>query len=406
MSKKLSGLFSKPWFYITFALCFAALFWYTINNFDSVKEVVSSVWKFVYPVFLGVVVAYLLNPVADFFHDKVFYKVKKESARHIWSVVLTCVCLVLVLALFLLALIPSLIKSVSTIISNWSFYTEKVDYLIGKASELAARFNLDIDLSNIQATVDSLMSKAVEMLKENGSAIMNALGNVGASISNFFVGVLFGVCFLTAKNQLLSFLDLVRRAVIKSDRLEKNNGLFKRFNGIFFKYIGCTLVDALIIGVGTLIFCLIMRFPNAPLIAFVVGITNIIPTFGPMIGSAISIFFLVLEHPLNALWFLIFICVWQSLDGMVIKPRLFKGSLGIPGVWTLVLIILGGKVAGMLGILLAVPAAAVFVIIYNESIVPRMKKRAEKINAQALAPVEGAEKISSVSEDEPQEQQA
>ncbi|MCH5197684.1 MAG: AI-2E family transporter [Oscillospiraceae bacterium] len=381
MSKKFSGLFSKPWFYYTFALCCAVLLWFFLNNFDSIKLFIGSVWKFISPVVLGLIVAYLLNPVADFFNTKLFFKIKKESARHIWSVIATVFCLVLVLALFLVALIPSLVKSVSSIVSNWDVYTGKINSLLERAIDITQKLNLNFDFSNLQSAVSSLMTRAVNMLKENSSAIMNALGSVGASISNFFIGIVFGVCFLTAKKQLLSFLDNMRRAVIKTKRLEKNNELLGRFNSIFFKYIGCTLIDACIIGGVTFVFALIMRFPYAGLIAFVVGITNIIPTFGPMIGSVIVMFFLVLDKPLNALWFFIFICVWQSIDGMVIKPRLFKGSLGIPGVWTLVLITLGGKIAGMLGIILAVPAAAVFVILYNESIIPRLKKRSEKINA-------------------------
>ena len=151
---------------------------------------------------------------------------------------------------------------------------------------------------------------------------------------------------------------------------------------MFIRYVGCTLLDALIISLGTLLFALIMRLPYAGLIAVVVGVTNIIPTFGPMIGSAISIFFLILDNPMNALWFFIFSCIWQAVDGMIIKPRLFKGSLGIPAVWTLVLIILGGKIAGMLGILLAIPLGAILAILYQETVEPRLKQRIKKLNAE------------------------
>ena len=173
---------------------------------------------------------------------------------------------------------------------------------------------------------------------------------------------------------------------MKQQRLERHNDIWRRCSAVFSRYVRCTLLDALIIGVGVLIFLLIMKMPYAALIAVVCGLTNIIPTFGPMIGGALGMFFLVLDKPLNALWFFIFICVWQSIDGMIIKPRLFSGSLGIPGVWTLVLIILGGKVAGMLGILLAIPLAAILVIIYHESIAPRIDKRIERINETEAPP--------------------
>ena len=181
---------------------------------------------------------------------------------------------------------------------------------------------------------------------------------------------------------MLKGLAVIRSAVFTKERIERNNELLERCHRVFLRYIGCTLVDALIIGTGTLIFGLIMKFPYAPLIAALVGLTNIIPTFGPMIGGALGILFLVLDKPLNALWFLIFICVWQTIDGMIIKPKLFSGSLGIPAVWTLVLIILGGKVAGILGIVLSIPFAAMFVIFYRESLRPKIEKRIAKINGE------------------------
>ena len=128
---------------------------------------------------------------------------------------------------------------------------------------------------------------------------------------------------------------------------------------------------------------LIFKIPYAPLIAVVIGLTNIIPTFGPMIGAAVGVFFTILESPLKALIFLIMICSLQTVDGMVLKPKLFSGSLGIPAVWTLVLITLGGKIAGMLGILLAIPFAAIFVIIYKETILPKLEARRIKINSKS-----------------------
>ena len=176
--------------------------------------------------------------------------------------------------------------------------------------------------------------------------------------------------------------------LFKKERLERNNELWRRFHRVFIRYVGCTLLDALIIGAGTLIFTLIMGMPYAGLIAVMCGLTNIIPTIGPMIGNAIGVFFLILDKPLNALWFFIFCCVWQSIDGMIIKPRLFKGSLGIPAVWTLVLIILGGKLAGMLGILLAIPMAAILVIFYQEVISSRIDRRIAKLNGEEAKPEE------------------
>ena len=250
-----------------------------------------------------------------------------------------------------------------------------------RQASAAARHRINLDLSKIQSTIDNSMEKIIGTLKNNSKTILGKVGEIGSGIGSFFVGVIFGFCFLAAKSTLLNFLNQIRSALYTKERLEKNNLLWSRCHKIFIRYIGCTLLDASIVGVATLIFTLVTDTPYAALIAVVVAITNIIPTFGPMIGAAISIFFIILESPVKALVFLIFICIIQLIDGMVIKPKLFKGSLGIPAVWTLVLIILGGKIAGMLGIILAIPFAAIFVIIYRETIVPKLERRSEKLNS-------------------------
>lgn len=377
--KKFEKLLAKPWAAYTFAACSAVILYLLLSHLAVFFGWLSSLWKLLSPVVIGIVVAYLLNPVSDFFEYRAFRKIKNRSAAHFWSVVVTVVCLVLFLAVLLIALIPSLVQSISKLISNWDSYTSKLMELLEKLIAFAQSKNIDVDLSTVSAWVSNAMSSLVNWLTKNVKTILSTLGSVGSSVSNVAIGVLFGVCFLVAEKSLVSLLHKIRSAIYKEERLQRNNELLGHCNAVFLRYVGCTLLDAVIIALGALVFSLIMRFPYAGLIAAVVGITNIIPTFGPMIGSVISMFFLVLDKPLNALWFFIFICLWQGIDGMIIKPRLFKGSLGIPGVWTLVLIILGGKVAGMLGILLAIPLAAILVILYHETVEPRLNQRIDKL---------------------------
>ena len=378
--KRFKELLAKPWFAYTFAAVTAVLVYMLLSHWSVLWKAVTDLWKLLLPVAVGAVVAYLLNPVSEFFKRKVFHKIKKDSTKHMLSVLLTVICLVLALAVLLTALIPSLVQSISTLAKKWGDYTGQILGLLDKVKTFAAEHQMKLDLSKVENWIENSMEKLVSLLKDNISPILSALGDVGSSVSSFAVGVVFGVCFLFAKREIMLLLGKLRAAVLTKDRMEKNNVLLEQCHEIFISYVGCTLVDAVIIGLGAFIFLLIMGFPFSGLIAAMVGITNIIPTFGPMIGGAIGIFFLILDKPLNALWFFIFICIWQSVDGMIIKPKLFKNSLGIPGVWTLVLIILGGKVAGMWGILLAIPFAAIAVILYKETIQPRLERRARKIN--------------------------
>ena len=383
MKKKLEILLAKPWAAYTCATCSAVLLYLILCHFNVITGWVSALWKLLSPVVIGIIVAYLLNPVSDFFEFKIMGKIKNRSAAHFWSVVLTVLCFLLFLAILLVALIPSLYQSVTKLIGNWDNYTSKLQEILEKLVVFAQSKNINVDISNISTLIDNAMDSLVTWLKSNVKTVLSTLSTVGSSVSNFAIGILFGVCFLVAEKSLVGLLSKIRSALMKKKRLERNNELWRRCHSVFIRYIGCTLLDACIVAVCTLIFAFVMRMPYAGLIAAVVGITNIIPTFGPMIGALIAMFFLVLDKPINALWFFIFICVLQGLDGMVIKPRLFKGSLGIPAVWTLVLIILGGKIAGILGILLAIPLAAILVILYHETIEPRLNHRIEKINCKS-----------------------
>ena len=389
--KKLDEWLKKPWAAYAFAVCCGVLLYMILGHLGVIKGWLLSIWQLLSPVVIGIITAYLLNPASDYFEEHWFKKIKKPSARHIAAVSLTVVCLVLVLVILLVALIPSLIQSGSKLISNWDYYIKKAQQLLASVNTFLTNKNINVDLSGVSSWVENSLSKLIDLLKNNLQSILSVLASVGSSISNVAVGIVFGVCFLIADKSLLSLLNRIRGAVLKPDRLAKHDALWKRCHTVFIRYVGCTLLDALIIGVGTLIFGLIMRLPYAALIAAVVAITNIIPTFGPMIGAAIGVFFLILGNPINALWFLIFICAWQSVDGMVIKPKLFKDSLGIPATWTLVLIILGGKLAGMLGILLSIPLAAIFVILYRQTIVPRLERRRLRLagTADGDTPVDG-----------------
>lgn len=384
--KHFKNQLDRPWAAYTFAACAAVLLFLFLSNIKVFLDGLNTVLKWLSPVFTGIVVAYLFDPVSEFFERHLFRKLSKERSRQFWGVMVTLLCVVGLLALLLLALIPSLVQSISKLVANWGDYTGKLKDLVTKVSVFLTEHHIAVDLSNVESLLDEGLQKLVALVKDNAKTILSTLGNVGTSVSNFAFGIMFGFCFLIAKDGILRALKQIRTAVIRKNRIERDNELLSNCHRVFIRYVGCTVLDALIVGVATLIFALVMGMPYAPLIAAIVAITNVIPTFGPMIGSVISIFFLILESPVQALIYFIFSCVLQSLDGMVIKPRLFKGSLGIPGVWTLVLIVLGGKVAGMAGILLAIPFAAIFVILYRETVVPRLRRREARLNEDGDVP--------------------
>ena len=151
-------------------------------------------------------------------------------------------------------------------------------------------------------------------------------------------------------------------------------------DAILVRYIVYSLLECLIVGSANAVFMLIMGMSYTPLVSFVVAITNLIPTFGPVIGMVIGGLILLLTRPIHALWFLLFSLVLQTIDGYLIKPKLFGNSLGVSGLWILIAIIIGGKMFGVAGMLLAIPCAAILDDLYVDYLVPWLEARkAEKM---------------------------
>ena len=200
--KKIDQLLSKPWAAYSFATCSAVLLYLLLSHFSVITGWISSLWKLLSPVVIGIIVAYLLNPISDFFEFKAFGKMKNRSSAHFLSVVVTVLCFVCFLTILLVALIPSLVQSVSKLISNWDFYTNKLQELLEKVIAFAQSKNIEIDVSNVSTLIKTGMDRLVNWLTSNMKTVISTVGSVGTSVSNFGIGIVFGVCFLVSENTL------------------------------------------------------------------------------------------------------------------------------------------------------------------------------------------------------------
>ena len=170
--EKLKNWFQKPWAGYTATACIAVALYELLEHFSAVKTGIGAAWTFLSPIVIGVVIAYLFDPVSEFFKRTVLKKVRKESARHIWGVVLTIICVVLVLALLLVALVPSIIKSISKLIANWDSYTAKLSDILNWADTFAQKHNIKVDLSNVHNLLDNAIDRLIDTVKNNLTNIL------------------------------------------------------------------------------------------------------------------------------------------------------------------------------------------------------------------------------------------
>lgn len=379
-------------------LCAVAIFFIVFLNVNSISGFFEGVTRVLAPIIIGFVLAYIIDPVAKFFETKVFVKLKKENLRRTLSAAIALVLVLSLLTLFIGTLIPNLISSISMLMDNADTYYATIEKAVNQINSLG--FGLHIDLSAIEASIRNWLGDFVNNLSQNLSSILSTTKNIGAVLLNILIGVILAIYILFSKKYLLSGLRRLRKAIYTPKQYESDTRFWNRCHDIFTQYIGCNIIDALIIGISNAIFMLILGMPYVPLVSFVVGIANLIPTFGPIIGGAVGALVLVLVKPSYALWFLIFTVGIQILDAYVIKPRLFSSSIGLAPVWTLIAITVGGNLFGIVGILLAIPVAAILTFIYDERFIPWLEKKSkaraakEENNAKALdsAPEEATEK--------------
>lgn len=383
--EKFKKALEKPWAANTFALCSAVVLFVFLSHINLLGIGIARLYRYVQPVVIGLIIAYVTDPLVAFFETRVLRRLKKPSLRRGLSVFLTFVILIACVTLILIALIPQLISSIKMFVSNLESYNKAFDGLMKDLDKWAMSHNFDI--SKYTSLGSNLVSVVTSRLPKSVDGILNTTITYGKNVFNGVIAFIIAVYFLMDKRRLLRGAHRLWRAIVSDNGYRRSNNFLGRCNEIMIRYILCDLLDGLIIGVTNAVFMLIIGYPYVPLISVVVGVTNLAPTFGPILGAVIGAGILVLINPWYALGFLIFTIALQTADGYVIKPKLFGNTLGVPSIGILIAIIVFGRMFGAVGVLLAIPFAAIIDYIYKDGILPalevRRKRRVDKARNKA-----------------------
>lgn len=363
----------KKWYPYTVAACIAVTLYVALTHLDGIGGALRAFLGYFKALFLGCVLAYLLNPLAMFYHRRLFSKVRREKLGWTLSIALTVLSLLVFLGFLLGTLIPQLAESISMLLGNMNGYLaslQKLTETLGVADTLK--------LDQFLGSSGDLMSRLAELLKDNIDGVMNISATAGKGLVNWFVALILSVYLLASKDSLRRGATRLLRALLPQKRMDAAVSFFSRCDGILVQYIVFTLLDALIVGVANALFMACLGMQYVGLVSLVVAATNLLPTFGPIIGAVIGGFILLLVNPIHALIFLIFTMVLQFFDGYIIKPKLFGNSLGVSGLLILAAIIVCGNMFGIVGILLAIPLAAILDFIYEDWLLPTLEKRGDR----------------------------
>ena len=358
---------------MTIAICIGVVFFVLLSNLGTVLGYIGSFLHFFRPVIMGIVFAYVLNPLVGLFENKVFKTRFKKTTRHVLSLTISTVLVLFLLFLLGFFLIPQIASSIGMFVSNLDSYVASAEKALKSISDYFAARNIDI--SGIEESVEGLFANLQSALPTSLNKIFSLIGNIGTNIVDLVIASVLALYLLADKTRLLHGIDKIIRSVQKPETNKKMMDFLKRGHSILIRYIVFSLLDALFVGAANFIFMAVAGMPYGVLVSVVVGITNLAPTFGPVVGGVIGAFLLFLVRPIYALQFLIFTVILQFFDGYLLKPRMFSGALGVPGVMVIACIVVGGKMFGVWGILLAIPFAAFVYYILREVVGRKLEKR-------------------------------
>ncbi len=392
----------KKYFYwgaTAFCVIAACIVFYTaVAYLPRLGKALGGLGRILSPFIWGLVITYLLTPLYKTLYKNVFMPLtvnlsgKKKTgspklARAL-SVLVSIVVFLAVITALVYLIIPQLYASIETIVNNSSTYITKIsEWVQGMLTNYPELQNFATDkLEEINTNLFGWVRDTI--LPGLGSFVTNLTAGVYyfvRAVYNIVIGVIVSVYLLSNRESAAAHAKRLSYCVLGVEHAEKLRDAIRFTDKTFMGFINGKLLDSAIIGLICYIVCAILKMPYTLLVSVIIGVTNIIPFFGPLIGAIPSAFIILLVDPLKCLIFVIFIVVLQQIDGNIIGPKILGSSIGINGFWVMFSIILGAGLFGFWGMLLGVP---VFVVIYTgitSLVEKKLKKRSLPVEPAAYS---------------------
>lgn len=350
--------------YAFLVICASIIFYLIASQVTRFQIKVGEILSIFLPIIIGFIMAYLFNFVLEFYEKTIlnfeFLNKRTNKIKRIIGLVLTYTTVTLLFFLFLKFLLPQLVNSIMGLVDDLPRH-------IKKATDLVDEFNSKYEIPEqyynyIIDTWNDYKNTIIEFATNLIPILGNVVKKVFASIWNIVLGVIVSIYLLTDKESFFALSRKITTSLFSEKRAERIFELTKRTDSIFGKFITGKILDSFIVAIMIFVIMKIFKIPYTTLISFIIGITNIIPFFGPFIGAVPATILILLVSPIKALWFIIIIIVVQQIDGNIIGPKILGDSLGISAFWILFSLLIGGKLFGFIGLIIGVP---LFVFVYS-----------------------------------------
>lgn len=364
---------------ISWKTCFrvgisAFLLFLSIYFFDQFVDFLFIIFSAGAPILYGLVIAYILNILMSFYERHCFQKIGKkpisERARQIICMLAAMITLCGIIALVVLLVIPELFSCLKFLISEIPPAIEKW---------LQSEWVMTFLPENILATLSGInwqeyLQVFVDGIGGTINTIVSAVSSILSGVVTAFLSIIFAIYMLLGRNKLRSQCSALMHTYLRPKWTEKITYFLNIANHSFHGYIVGQCTEAVILGILCMIGMFLLRIPYAAMIGTLIGFTALIPIAGAYIGAAVGAVMILTVSPVKSLVFLIFLVILQQLEGNLIYPRVVGGSIGLPALWVLAAITIGGGLMGVVGMLLSVPVAATFYRIIKEDVARRKKQ--------------------------------
>lgn len=367
-------------------IAFGIILYFVLQNIIVLQNIFANIIGILSPFLFGAGIAFILNIPMDMFERRLFKpkkmkngKVKQNKLKRPISIVLSCILIILMISFIIKLVIPQLISVIFMFIreipdlaydiKEWAIHlTEQYPDISSQIQSI--EINWDKITNDLIAFVSNLASTLVT------SSIGFAISVIGG-IFDSIVAVVFAIYILTSKENLKNQAKKIIQAYFPTKKAKRILEICSLSKDTFYNFITGQCTEAVVIGVLCFLGMLILRLPFAATISILVGVTALIPIVGAFIGIIIGAILILSIAPIKSVIFIIYLVILQQVESNAIYPKVVGNSVGLPGMWVLMAVIVGGNLGGILGLLIGLPAVSVLYTIFKNDVHTRLKKKQE-----------------------------
>ena len=359
--------------------CSIVFAWLVLDS-DRASQLFANIWGMLSPFVIGAAIAFVFNvPMRSIEYQ--LAGIRKPGVRRLFSILLTIAALALVVTFVVELLVPQVRMTIQTLSLQIPAFVEntaaKLVVFMDENPEIKAMVLDTLNLESIEWS--SFLKQMLAVVKDGISSVMggavNVIGNVAGAVVNLVISIVFALYALSRKEILARQARRILYSFLSENHADEVIRISRLTNVTFSNFISGQCLEAVILGCLFAVVMAILKMPYIPLVSVVIAITALIPVVGAFVGCIVGAFFILVNDPVQALSFVVMFLVLQQIEGNVIYPRVVGTSIGLPGMWVLVAVTIGGELMGVVGMFLMIPLSSVIYTLLREITNKRLEKR-------------------------------